>query len=163
MSNPSALIALVFDDPFKADEARAALLRMTGEGLLTLDETAVLSRKTEKEVRVTQDANLATKGESIGRLVGAVAASVVPFAAPLGAALGGHIADALDKGISNRFIKDVQKELQDGTSVLILVVRASRQHSAEVIERLRRFNPKVLKSELSPEEEAALTAALARR
>jgi uncharacterized membrane protein len=43
------------------------------------------------------------------------------------------------------------------------MVHDARQHSPEVIERLQRFNPRVLKSELSPEEEAALTAALAGR
>jgi len=38
---PSRLIALVFDDMYKADEARAALQRMAGEEkLLELGETA---------------------------------------------------------------------------------------------------------------------------
>jgi uncharacterized membrane protein len=160
MSNPNTLIALVFDDPYKADEARAALLRMSGEGMLTIDETAVLSRKSEKEVRVTQDADLAARGKGIGRIVGAVASSVIPLAVPLGAALGGRIADAMDQGISNKFVKDVQKELQDGTSVLILMVRDSREHSDEIIGRLRQFNARILQSELSPYEEAALAAAL---
>jgi uncharacterized membrane protein len=160
MSNPNTLVALVFDDPYKADEARAALLRMAGEGMLTIDETAVLSRKSEKEIRVTQDADLAAKGKGIGRIVGAVASSVIPLAVPLGAAIGGRIADAMDKGISNSFVKDVQKELQDGTSVLILMVRDSREHSAEIVARVRQFNARILQSELSPYEEAALAAAL---
>jgi uncharacterized membrane protein len=49
MSTPNTLVAFVFDDPYKADEARAALLRMEGEGLLTIDESAVLSRRNEAE------------------------------------------------------------------------------------------------------------------
>jgi uncharacterized membrane protein len=34
------LIALIFDDAFKAEEAPAALNQMGGEGLLEIDETA---------------------------------------------------------------------------------------------------------------------------
>jgi uncharacterized membrane protein len=158
MSTPNTLVALVFDDSYKADEARAALLRMGGEGLLTIDETAVLACRTQKDIRVTQDANLAAKGQSIGRIVGAIASVVVPvpLLRPLGAHLGGRIADRLDQGITNRFIKDVKKELQDGTSVLILMVRDARQYLPQITERLRGFHPTILQSEFSPEEEAAL-------
>src|SRR4030095_1376573 len=38
----SKLVAVVFDDPYKAEEARAALHRMGGEGLLEIDETALI-------------------------------------------------------------------------------------------------------------------------
>jgi hypothetical protein len=31
-ANPNKLVAVVFDDPYKAEEARAALHRMGGEG-----------------------------------------------------------------------------------------------------------------------------------
>lgn len=160
MKNPSTLIAFVFDDPYRADEARAALLRMAGEGMLKLQETAVLSRTSEKEIRVTQDADLAAKGKGLGRILGTVAASIVPFAVPLGIVLGSKIADAVDQGISNDFIDDVRDELKDGTSVLIIMARDSREHSHEIIERLREFHPKILKSQLSPELEVAVNKAL---
>jgi uncharacterized membrane protein len=38
----SRLLALVFDDEYDADEAKAALHRMGGEGLLSIDESAVV-------------------------------------------------------------------------------------------------------------------------
>jgi hypothetical protein len=56
MKNPNTMLAFVFDDPFRADEARAALLRMAGEGMRKIDETAVLFRRSEEDTRVTQDA-----------------------------------------------------------------------------------------------------------
>ncbi|MGH9882108.1 MAG: hypothetical protein ACRD6N_11790 [Pyrinomonadaceae bacterium] len=58
----SKLIALAFDDPYKADEARAALHRMEGEGLLDMDETAVIVKKVDEKVRITQDVNVALHG-----------------------------------------------------------------------------------------------------
>jgi uncharacterized membrane protein len=154
------MLAFVFDDPFRADEARAALLRMAGEGMRKIDETAVLFRRSEKDTRVTQDADLATKGKGLGRILGTVAASVVPFAVPLGMVLGSKIADAVDKGISNKFIDDVRDELRDGASVLILMARDSKDHSAQIIERLRPFHPRILESELSPELDVPVSKAL---
>jgi uncharacterized membrane protein len=44
------LVALIFDDPYKADEARAALNRMAGEGLLEIDETAVIVKKDDDKL-----------------------------------------------------------------------------------------------------------------
>jgi uncharacterized membrane protein len=61
----SKLIALAFDDPYKADEARAALHRMEGEGLLEMDETAVIVA-TKKQV----------EGKSLSEVTALKAASV---------------------------------------------------------------------------------------
>ena len=59
MTKPNnKLVAFVFDDPYKADEARAALHRMGGEGLLEIDETAVISKTPAGKVRVSQDTNI---------------------------------------------------------------------------------------------------------
>jgi len=60
------LIALVFDDPYKADEARAALNRMGGEGLLEIDETAVIVKNAEGKLRISQDVNVVEKDQHQG-------------------------------------------------------------------------------------------------
>jgi uncharacterized membrane protein len=72
----STLIALVFDDPYKADEARAALLRMEGEGLLEATEMAVIVKKDGERVRITQDTNIVSNRQHAGHLAGLVAASL---------------------------------------------------------------------------------------
>ena len=61
----SKLIALVFDDPYNADEARAALFRMEGEGLLETDETAVVVKRAGDKVRITQDTNIVSKRQQV--------------------------------------------------------------------------------------------------
>ena len=43
-TNTNKLVAVVFDDPYKAEETRAALHRMGGEGLLEIDETALIAK-----------------------------------------------------------------------------------------------------------------------
>jgi len=53
------LVALVFDDPYTAEEARADLRRMGGEGLLDIDETALIATYTDGRMRVSQDVSIA--------------------------------------------------------------------------------------------------------
>jgi len=55
----SRLVALVFDDPYTAEEARADLRRMGGEGLLDIDETALIATYNDGRLRVSQDVNIA--------------------------------------------------------------------------------------------------------
>jgi hypothetical protein len=53
----SHLIALVFDDQFKGEEARAALHRMASEGLLEMNDT-VFARKPDGKTSVSQEDNV---------------------------------------------------------------------------------------------------------
>lgn len=163
MSNKNnKLIALVFDDPYKAEEARAALHRMEGEGLLEMDETAVIVRKADDKVRVSQDVNVVAKDRQVGHVLGLVTAAItgtLPFI------LGGTIAGSLigkltDHGITNKFLKEVGKELQPGTSALVLLARSDPDRRKRIVERLSVFGPKVLDSDLPAELEKELEAAL---
>ncbi len=156
------LVALAFDDPYKADEARAALRRMEGEGLLEMDETAVIVKKLDGNIRVTQDIDTVASGQQVGHLVGLVAAAitgVMPFI--LGATIGGRLIGRLrDHGITNEFVKDVSTHLQPGTSVLILLARSDAARRERVFQRLRAANPTVLESDLPPDVEQSLQQAL---
>jgi len=154
----SKLIALVFDDQYKADEARAAVNRMGGEGLLEIDETAVIVKKADGKVRVTQDTNTVGTDTHVGHVAGLITAAVtgtMPFI--LAGTIGGKLLGKItDHGITNKFIKSVEKELQPSTSVLILCARSDPERRQKVVERLSTFNPKVLDSDLPPELEREL-------
>jgi uncharacterized membrane protein len=163
----SRLLALVFDDPYDADEAKAALYRMGGEGLLELDETAVVVKQQDGKVRVTQDVSTVSEGQHSGHVLGLVAAAVTgTMPLIMAGTLGGRLLGRLtDHGITDKFTKDVGKELQPGTSALLLLARADAEHPQperrrKVIERLRQWSPRVLESDLPPELEEELNAAL---
>jgi uncharacterized membrane protein len=163
----SRLLALVFDDPYDADEAKAALYRMGGEGLLDIDETAVVVRQPDGKVRVTQDVNVVSDRQHAGHVLGLVAAAVTgTMPLILAGTLGGRLLGRIgDHGITNKFTKDVGKELQPGTSALLLLAHADAEHPQperrrKILERLRQWSPRVLESDLPPELEAELNAAL---
>src|SRR5215510_805822 len=160
MSNPNdKLVALVFDDPYKADEARAALNRMGGEGLLEMDETAIIVKKADGKVRVTQDFNEVEKDQKVGHIVGLLTAAVTgTFPFILGATVAGRLVGRLrDDGITNKFLKTVEKELQPNTSMLVVYGRSDSQRRTQVINRMAIFNPKLLESDMPPELEQQIT------
>jgi uncharacterized membrane protein len=153
--NNNTLIALVFDDPYKADEAHAALNRMAGEGLLEIDETAVIVKKDDGKVRVSQDVDVLTKDQHLGHIAGLVTAAItgtMPFILA-GTVAGKLIGRLTDDGITDKFLKSVQKELQPNTSVLVLYARSDPERRKKIAERLAVFNPKLLETNLPPELE----------
>lgn len=153
------LVALVFDDQYKADEARAALNRMGGEGLLEIDETALIVKNAEGKTRVSQDVNEVAKDQHVGHIAGLVTAALtgtIPFI--LGGTIAGRLIGKLrDDGITNKFLKSLGKELQPNTSALILYARSDKERREQVIKRLAIFDPKIIESDLSPELEKELT------
>jgi uncharacterized membrane protein len=158
----SKLVAVVFDDPYKAEEARAALHRMGGEGLLDIDETALIAKYTDGKMRVSQDVNIAANGEKIGHLAGLLTAAVTgTFPFILAGTVGGWLVGKLtDHGITNAFIGKVKKEVGPNTSALIVLARSDEARRRRVMERLDALKPKLIESDLPPDVERELTQAL---
>jgi hypothetical protein len=60
------LYALAFDDEYKADEARALFKRMAGEGLLVLDQTAIVIVGIDGKASMTQDVDVTSSRRNQG-------------------------------------------------------------------------------------------------
>lgn len=158
---PSHLIAIVFDDEYKADEARVALRRMQGEGLIDIDESATVVCRIDTKVRLSQDVDLVANRKNIGHWIGiaaAMATGVQPMIL-LGTATGAIIGRLTDHGITDRVLKQIGQSLVPGTSALLLLVRQTF-HRDQVIERLRPYNGTIVQTTLPAEAEAALQSAL---
>ena len=158
----SKLVALVFDDPYKAEEARAAVHRMGGAGLLEIDETALIVKDADGKMRMSQDVNIVEKGQKVGHIAGLLAAiltGTLPFI--MAGSLAGRLLGRLtDHGITNKFLRDVSTELQPETSVLILFARSDPERRQKVLARLAGFGPRLVESDLPTELEQELDAAL---
>jgi len=152
----SNLVALVFRDQYAADEARAALRRLEGEGVLDLDETATIVKKPDGKVRLSQDLDLVGKDRDIGHWAGIAAAAItgtVPLimVGTLGGALVGKLSD---HGVTNQLINRLGKELHPGTSILVLCGSSDAVRRKRIAERLVPWNPTILESTLPSELEA---------
>jgi len=133
-------------------------------------DAAVVVRPEEGDIQIKQSVNLvalgASSGLSSGALVGTLAGLLVlnPIA---GLALGGAAGAAMgalggrlsDFGIDDGFIRELRQTIKPGTSALfVLVAKATKD---KVVAEIKDYQPGVLRTSLSSEQEVALRAALA--
>lgn len=164
------LVVLDFDGPETADAMLTKLRALKKQELIDLLDAAVVVRPENGDIQIKQSVNLvalgASSGLSSGALVGTLAGLLVlnPIA---GFALGGAAGAAMgalggrlsDFGIDDGFIRELGQTIRPGTSALFL--RVAKATPDKVIAETAAFNPRVLRTSLSKEQEDALRAALA--
>ncbi len=154
------LIVLAFETEEGAGEMRDALIKLQKQQLIELEDAAVVIRKQDGKVKVKQVASLAGAGALGGAFWGMLIGLL--FWAPwLGLAIGavtGAVAGGLtDIGVDDKFIKEVGETIEPGHSALFLLVRKAT--GDKVIEQVKDYNPTVLQTSLSEEQEAKLREA----
>jgi len=149
----SQLIALIFDDQFKAEEARDALHRMAGEGLLEIYGSVLITKNAAGKTVVTQEDKVIREDQKAGHIAGLIAAAVtgtMPFI--LAPTLARRLVSRLmDHGITQKFVKDLKREVEPGTSALVLLAASDPDRRQAVEEKMRSFGAKMLESVLPPE------------
>jgi len=167
----SDLIVLDFDGVGAADEVLTKLRSLQKEHLIDLDDACVVIRDEKGKVQVKQAVNLvaigATSGASTGMLMGALAGLLLlnPLAGMAlgglaGAGMGALSGSLADFGINDDFIKELGQKIPNGSSALFLLVKRSTPD--KVLPEIEPFNPRVVQTSLSNEQEEKLRAAIAK-
>jgi uncharacterized membrane protein len=155
------LVVLGFKDMVTADKVVTELEQMQREGLITLADWARLIRREDGKNDVRQAVNTAAGGALGGAFWGMLFGLLflMPLAgAAIGAAVGALGGAMADIGIDDKFIKDVGSKITPGTSAVFLyVVQATTDR---VIERLKQYNPEILRTSLSQDAEDKLKATM---
>jgi uncharacterized membrane protein len=160
----SDLIAVAFDNEFKAERVRLDLLELQHEHLVDLEEAAVLVHKKNGKVKLHHVIHftvpVALGGGFVGCLIGLMV--INPALALLGlvtgAGLGAVIGSLKEVGIEEKFMEDLGSHLKPGTSALFIVVKKAKPEA--ILEELERFGGKVLQTSLKHDDEDKLRAAL---
>jgi len=166
------LVAIAFEKPDEADRVLTELARLQKEYLIDLEDAVVAVRQPDGKVQLKQSLNLIGVGAASGGLSGAFWGSLVGllFLNPLaGFAVGGLVGagsgalsgSLVDYGIDDNFIRSLAETLQPDTSALFVLVRKAQPE--KVLAELSGFRGKVLRSSLSPEQEARLQAAISEK
>jgi uncharacterized membrane protein len=155
------LVAIEYDDEFKAHEVRLTLVKLQQEYLIDLADAVVAVKDANGKVKLHQAVNMTAAGAARGGLWGSLMGLL--FLNPLlGAAVGaaaGAVSGALtDIGINNDFMKKLSEGFKPGTSALFVLVRSSTPD--KVVEEIKKYGGMVLQTSLCHEEEAKLQAAL---
>ena len=157
----STLTVIGYDDQFKADEVRLALVKMQKDYLIDLEDAVVAVKDQKGKVRLHQAVNVTAAGAMSGGFWGALIGLL--FLNPLlGFALGataGAVSGALtDVGINDKFMKELAQAMKPGSSTLFVLVK--KVTPDKVLDELKGTGGTVLKTSLSHEDEAKLQAAL---
>jgi len=154
------LIAMMFDSETEAADVLLSLRDLQASDDLDLEDTAVLVRGRDGEIKIHNELSGATeKGLVAGGMVGAVLGFAFPIAGVvLGVAGGALVARLLGSGIDSGFVKELGVRLRPGSSALVLVVRQGTPEL--VLSVLRLHKGHVYHTTLSPELEQQLRHAL---
>ncbi|NJK37110.1 MAG: DUF1269 domain-containing protein [Oscillatoriales cyanobacterium RM2_1_1] len=159
----SDLVAIAYDDEFKAEEVRLTLAKLQREHLIELEDAAVVVKDKEGKVKLKQAVNLPAAGALSGGFWGLLIGTL--FLAPvLGAAVGaasGAVGGALtDIGVDDKFMKELGETMQPGTSALFVLIR--KVTPDKVLEEIAPYGGKVIRTSLSKDQESQLQEVLSK-
>jgi len=157
----SDLVVIGFDDEHEAFEMRAKLAKLQKEYLIEMEDVVVVTKDDKGKVKLHQAVNLTAAGAMGGTFWGMLIGMI--FLNPLlGAAIGagaGALSGKLrDIGIGDDFMKKLGETFQPGTSALFVLVRKATPD--KVLEELKGFKGKVLKTSLTKDKEDELREVL---
>lgn len=161
----SYLTVVVFDDPDQATQVRQSLKNIQKQGLLDLDDSAVIVKDEDGQVHVKNEIDRGVKvGLAGGGLIGLFVGFL--FGGPIGAlllgALGGAAVGSMaDLGIQKDFVKDVQNGMKPGSSAIFFIVRDANPNAA--ISALKPYQGEVYHTALPTEAEETLRRVLRKK
>lgn len=148
---------IIFDSAEQAGQARATMKELERQGLISLDDAAVIVKDEDGNVTVRDEldrpvAKGAVVGGFIGLLLGSIFFPITGLA--IGALGGALVGKSLDRGIDQNFIREVTEALTPGTSALFAFLRQADPTAA--LAALKPYSGRVYHSSLSPSVEQEL-------
>jgi len=157
----SELVVIVFEDENTAFEIRSDLAKLQKEYLIEMEDVVVVTKDEAGKVKLHQAQNLtsagAVGGSFWGLLIGMIFLNPL-LGAAIGAGAGALSGKFIDIGIDDQFIKNLSATFMPGTSALFFLLKKSK--ADKVLDSLKNYKGKVLKTSLTIDKEEALRAVL---
>jgi uncharacterized membrane protein len=158
------LVVIAFEDAEEAGRVRKSLRDLEKQGLLSLDDSAVIVKDAEGKVEVKKEMDRGIKvgavgGGALGLLIGSI---FFPFAGLIGGALVGAVVGNLaDLGVDQKFVHDVGAALKPDSSAVFVLVREANPNAA--LAALKPYKGQIYHTSLPAETEQALRDILSKR
>jgi len=157
----SSLIVLAFDSDAEAEKVHEALVKGKKEGVLQIDDAAIVVKDEQGKVHVKNQISRGTwTATGVGGMLGLLIGSIFfPLGGlVMGLAGGALVGRLMNLGVDGKFVKQVEEELKPGTSALFILT-ANANPTAELA-ILRQFQGKVIQTNLSTDAEESLRRSL---
>jgi uncharacterized membrane protein len=151
---------MTFDSVGEANQVRQSMKELEQQGLLRLEDAAVITKDEHGKVHAVNEMGSAVKGGAIGGgLLGLLLFGLFPIAGiAVGALSGAAIGKMVEGGVDKEFVKEVSESLQPGHSALFLI--AKEANAPAVRAALQPHRGKLYHSNLSSEAEDSLRSIL---
>jgi uncharacterized membrane protein/sporulation protein YlmC with PRC-barrel domain len=156
------MVALVLDDPAKADEMMAFVRDLHARGTIRIRNAAVLAKAPDGTITVKERHDLDAKNGAVGGMVlggvlGLMTGGIGIVAAPaIGAGVGAVTGRLADRGFDDTFLKSLAERLQPGRAGILLIVQS--EWRVPLHEALKGRGGVILQQELTDRLIAELTA-----
>lgn len=141
-----------------AERAEDTLVRLSKEGLITLDDAAIVSWPANKKGPKTRQLRSLEGAGALGGAFWGLLFGLIFFVPILGMAVGaaaGAFGGALaDVGIDDDFINSLRSKIEPGTSALFVMTDDAVVD--KVVPELRELDPELLHSNLTAQQEMRL-------
>jgi uncharacterized membrane protein len=159
----SNLVAIAYDDLDQARQVTETLGQLMKEHSIELEDMVIVEHRDDGKIKLHQP-SLAGVGAAGGALWGGLIGLIflMPlFGAAVGAASGAAAGALTDRGIDDKFMKELGDKLPAGGAAVFVLVREAT--ADKVVPEISKFGGHVLQSSLSNEQESALQDALDKR
>lgn len=145
------LLVLTYDNEQAAQGARNAIRSLQQQGLLVLEDGAVLTADASGKVHVHNELSRDLKiGAGLGALVGLLLTFFFPVAGiVLGAGGGALVGSLMGRGVEKKFVEDVKASLKPNTSALFVVIESGDMNALRAA--LAPFHGEILQTTLDTE------------
>jgi uncharacterized membrane protein len=153
----SNLVVITFDNAEEATKVRESLHELEKQGLLNLDDSAVVVKDAEGKIHIKNQTDRGVKvGAVAGGALGLLIASIFfPFAGIIGGAIVGAVVGKMaDLGVDQKFVHEVGAALKPDSSAIFVIARESNH--AAVVGALKPYKGEVYQTTLPSEAEEEL-------
>jgi uncharacterized membrane protein len=157
----ASVTAVTFEDMEQGPQMREALKGLEKQGLLSLDDAAVIIKDVNGKFKVHGQMDRGVKwGAGGGALIGLLLGSIFfPIGGIiLGALAGAGIGASANIGIDKKFIQDIEAAMPNGSSAVIIYARHA--NATAVRAALEPFHGQIFQTTLDGDAEESLRRAL---
>lgn len=150
----AVLLAILYPEAQVADGALETLDKLVAEGHLDMEDACAVVKNENGKVVLHQDEDISMIGGVAGFALGTVLGFIVmlPYLGLPAAVLGAAAAKGWDRGINDRYMRDVAKEMGLNTSALFILLRNTPIET--VLEELAPHGGRIFHTSLTSEQEA---------
>jgi uncharacterized membrane protein len=154
------LIVMTFDEVQTANEVRAKMKGLEREGVLKLEDAAVITKDENDKVHVVNEmGNTVKGGAAIGGILGLLLIGLFPVAGIIAGVAGGAlIGKMVNEGVDKDFVKEVSASLKPGNSAVFLEINEANASAA--LAALEPFKGHLYHTNVSSEMEEEIREAL---